>query len=208
MPDDQNPNDAEAQPDPYRRPDQPAAPPPAPSQARPPRRPTAWIVLTAALGAAVIGLAVWAVTLKNDRDDVEAQSSVQIASLQQRVADLEQQVAEQQAVGEGLAEEAQARLEAARQRIRRVKSELGATSQALADSLTQLEQLRTDATAALGQAAQSAQAQKARADLAEACLKAVADILERIYASDDPEGALDDAAAELEQLAAVCAPPD
>ena len=44
-------------------------------QRRPTRRPTGWIVLTGALLAAVIGLAIWAVVLQSDQEDVNAASA-------------------------------------------------------------------------------------------------------------------------------------
>ena len=49
-------------------------------------------------------------------------------------------------------------------------------------------------------------AQRARADLAEACLGAVATVLEDLYASDDLEAQLGEAADELKAIAAECAP--
>ena len=92
------------------------APPPAPRR----NRPTTWIVLTVALGAAVIGLAIWAVVLQSDQDDVNAASAAQIeeleqenAQLTQQVADLEQQLGYAQSDAEAAATEAQAQLDAA-----------------------------------------------------------------------------------------------
>ena len=190
------------------------APPPAPRR----NRPTTWIVLTVALGAAVIGLAIWAAVLQSDQDDVNAASAAQIeeleqenAQLTQQVADLEQQLADAQADAEAAATEAQAQLDAAQEQYESVAAELGSTNTALADSQAELERLADEADAALEEAEgatasaeQRAQAQQARAELAEACLAAVADVLQRIYAADDPAEALDEAADDLEQIAEDC----
>lgn len=93
--------------------------------------------------------------------------------------------------------------------------ELGAKSQDLADSRAELDRLAEEAAAALAEAESAAasaearaDAEAARADLAEACLAAVADVLQRLYASDDPTEAPDEAAEELEAIASDCAPSD
>ena len=62
-----------------------AAPPP-------PRRPTAWIVLTAGLGVAVLGLAIWAIVLQRDKDDAETAGAARIQELEQENADLREQI--------------------------------------------------------------------------------------------------------------------
>jgi chromosome segregation ATPase len=189
------------------------AQPPAPKQ-----RPTTWIVLTAALGAAVIGLAIWAAVLQSDQDDVNEANAARIeeleqenARLQQQIADLEQELADAQAGAEEAAAQAQADLEAAREQYESVAADLGATNAELAESQAELERLADEAEAALaeaegaaGSAQAEADAQRARADLAEACLAAVADVIQRIYAAADPAEALDEAAAELEEIADDC----
>ena len=50
------------------------------------RWPTGWIVLTGALLAAVIGLAIWAAVLQSDQDDANAASTARIEELEQEVA--------------------------------------------------------------------------------------------------------------------------
>jgi len=47
-------------------------------------------VLTGALLAAVIGLAIWAAVLQSDQEDVNAVSAAQVEDLEQRNAELEQ----------------------------------------------------------------------------------------------------------------------
>ena len=61
-----------------------------------------------------------------------------------------------------------------------------------------------DANGAATSAQERLKAERARADLAEACLAAVADVLRRLYASDDPTEGLAEAARELEPIAADC----
>ncbi|HSE82341.1 MAG TPA: hypothetical protein VLA87_11730 [Gaiellaceae bacterium] len=181
----------------------------------PARRPTGWIVLTGALLAAVIGLAIWAAVLQRDQDDVNAVSAARIDELEQEVAGFSRQLDEQAAAAESAAAEAQAELEAAHAELEQASAELGTTGQALAESQAELERLAEEADAALTEAEeatasaqQRAGAQRARAELAEACLATVADILERLYASGGTIEALEQAAAELEDAAEDCAAAD
>jgi chromosome segregation ATPase len=183
---------------------------------RPSKRwPTGWLVLTGALLAAVIGLAIWAALLQRDQDDVNAASAARIDELEQEVAGLNRQLEEQAAAAESGAADAQAELEAAHAELEQASAELGTTGQALAESQAELERLAGEADAALAEAEeatasaqQRARAQRARAELAEACLATVADILERLYASGGTAEALEEAAAELEDAAEDCAPAD
>lgn len=185
----------------------------------PPRgRPTGWIILTGALFAAVIGLAIWAAVLQSDKDEAGQASSARIDELEQGNADLEQQVADLQAQVEALqadadsaAAEAQSALDAAREQYDAVSEELGATNAALEETQAELAQLAADAEAALAEAEgaaataeEKAAAEAARADLAEACLGAVADVIQRVYEADDPIEALDRAADELADIADDC----
>ena len=155
----------------------------------------------------------------------------QLADSQAEVDDLEQQLADAQdaaataaddaaAAAEEAAAQAEADLAAAQAQYEEVSKKLGAAKGSHADSQAELDALAKTAASELADAeaaaassqtaAQKAQAQadaeKARADLAEACLTAVAEILGRVYESDDPVDALVDAADELEELAAECAP--
>ena len=177
------------------------------------RWPTGWILLTGALLAAVIGLAIWAAVLQRDQDDVNAASAARIDDLEEEVAGLSQQLEEQAAAAESAAAEAQAELEAAHAELEQASAELGTTGQALAESQAELERLAGEADAALTEAdevtasaQQRARAQRARAELAEACLATVADLFGRLYASGGTTEALEQAAAELEDVAEDCAP--
>ena len=172
-------------------------------------RPTGWIVLTGALLAAVIGLAIWAAVLQSDQDDANAASAARIEELEQEVADLQQRLGDEATA----AEDAQAELDLARSQLEDASAELGSKGRALEESQAELERLVVEADAALAEAEEATasarertQAQRARAELAEACLAAVADVLAELYASDGGSAALEEAAGRLEELAEDCAP--
>jgi chromosome segregation ATPase len=162
----------------------------------------------------------------------------EIAALEQQVADLEATVAAQQETAEGSAAEAEQVLRDAQSQVDAANEQLGTTAEALAATEAELEELRQTSDAAIADAeaaaeeaqaaAEAAQgaaaeaearaaeaeaeaaAEKARADLAEGCLKAVADLLGRIYDVEDPAdlpAALKQASEELAQIAPTCAPP-
>jgi chromosome segregation ATPase len=182
------------------------------------RRQTTWIVLTGGLLAAVIGLAIWVAVLQSNKDETTAASASRIdeleqanADLEQQVADLEQRLEDEQAAAEAAAAQAQSELEAAREQYESIAADLGAKGQDLDDSRAELERLGEEADAALAEAEEAAgsararaRAHRARADHAEACLAAVADVLERLFAADDPAEGLDQAADELEAIAEDC----
>ena len=98
--------------------------------------------------------------------------------------------------------------------VERLSQELGTKGREFSDIEAELEQLAQQAEsdlAAANDATASARdrvaAQRARADLAEACLGAVAEVLRGVYASDDPEEALAQADNEFRAIAADCGPP-
>jgi chromosome segregation ATPase len=187
---------------------------------------TTWIVLTCVLGAAVIGLGIWVVVLEtghesestasaariDELEQVEADLSKRVPELETLVQDLEAQLEEEKAAAGAASEEAQQQLDALRDEVESASNDLGAKGQELADLQADLERLSDEADAELAKAREStatardrAAAQRARADLAEACLAAVATVLEDLYASDDLEAQLGEAAEELKAIAAECA---
>ena len=172
-------------------------------------RPIGWIVLTGALLAAVIGLAVWAAVLQSDQDDANAASAARIEALEQEVADLQQRLGDEVTAAEGT----QAELDLARSQLEDASAELGSKGQALEEGQAELERLVAEADVALSEAEEATasarertRAQRARAELAEACLAAVADVLEELYASDGGPEAREEAAGRLEELAEDCPP--
>ena len=188
---------------------------------------TTWIVLTGVLGAAVIGLGIWVVILETGHESAntasaaridelvqaEAELSKRVPELETLVKDLEAQLEAEKTAAGTASEEAQKQLEAAREEVETASSELGAKGQELAELQAELERLSDEADADLAKARRAratardrANAESARADLAEACLGAVATVLQDLYASDNPEDQLEDAAQELKAIAAECAP--
>ena len=188
---------------------------------------TTWIVLTAVLGAAVIGLGIWVIVLETGHESESSAAAARIDALEQAEADLSKQVPELEALIKNLeaqleeekaaagaaSDEAQQQLEALRDEVEAASNDLGAKGQELADLQAELERLSDEAEAELAKATEQtatarnrAGAQRARADLAEACLGAVATVLEDLYASDDLEAQLGEAAEALKAIAAECGP--
>ena len=188
---------------------------------------TTWIVLTCVLGAAVIGLGIWVIVLESGHESTNSASAARIDELEQAEADLNQQVSqlatqvndleaqleEEKAAASAASEEAQKQLEALRDEVATASDHLGAKGQELSDLQTELERLSNEAAAELAKANERTAtardrvaAQRARADLAEACLAAVATVLEDLYASDNLEDQLGEAADELKAIAAECSP--
>ena len=188
---------------------------------------TTWIVLTCVLGAAVIGLGIWVIVLEtghesessasaariDELEQVEADLNQRVPELETLVKDLEAQLEDEKANAASASEEAQQQLEALRDEVEAASNDLGAKGQELSDLQAELERLSDEAAAELAQANERtatardrAAAQRARADLAETCLAAVATVLEDLYASDDLEAQLGEAAEELKAIAAECAP--
>ena len=187
---------------------------------------TTWIVLTCVLGAAVVGLGIWVVVLETGHESASTASAARIDELEQAEAELNERVPELEALVKDLearleaekaaagaaSEEAQKQLESVREEVETASNELGAKGQELADLQAELERLADEADAELAKARRGPQlpeiaptAQSARADLAEACLGAVATVLQDLYASDNLEDQLDEAAQELKAIAAECA---
>jgi predicted nucleic acid-binding Zn-ribbon protein len=188
---------------------------------------TTWIVLTCVLGAAVIGLGIWVVVLEtghesestasaariHELEQAEADLSKQVPELETVIKDLEAQLEEEKAAAGAASDEAQQQLEALRDEVQAASDGLGAKGQELSDLQAELERLSNEAEADLAKAREQTAtardrtaAQRARADLAEACLGAVATVLEDLYASDDLEAQLGETAEELKAIAAECAP--
>ena len=149
--------------------------------------------------------------LREENAALEEQS----AGFEQQAADLRQSLDDLQSEAEGGAAGAQEALDAARAQYEALADELGAKGQSLAQSRAELRRLRAESEAALAAAqdaastaAERAEAQQARAELAEACLAGVADVLRRFYASDDLADAIERTTEELEQVAADCEQPD
>jgi cytoskeletal protein RodZ len=188
---------------------------------------TTWIMLVAFLGAAVIGLGVWVVILERDHETesstatariaelegLQAELAEQVPKLEGVVNDLQDQLGAEKAAAADAAQETQTELDAAREEVDRLSEELGTKGRQFSEIEAELEQLAQQAEAELaeandatGSARDRATAQRARADLAEACLGAVAEVLRGVYTSENPEEALAQAKDEFRAIAADCGP--
>ena len=188
---------------------------------------TTWIVLVAFLGGAVIGLGVWVAILQRDQEDESTTAAARIAELEDLQAELTEQVPKLEGVVNDLQDRldaekaaaanadqgAQEELDAARAEVERLSEELGTKGREFSEIEAELEQLAQQAESDLAEANDATAsardrvaAQRARANLAEACLGAVAEVLRGVYASDDPEDALAQADNEFRAIAADCGP--
>jgi len=186
-----------------------------------------WIVLVAFLGAAVIGLGVWVVILQRghedgsataaaritELEDLQAELTDQLPKLEGVIVDLQDRLDAEKAAAANAGQAAEDELAAARAEVERLSEELGTKGREFSDIELELEQLAQQAKADLAAANDAttsardrAAAQRARADLAEACLGAVAEVLRSVYSSDDPEEALARADDEFRAIAADCGP--
>ena len=102
-------------------------------------------------------------------------------------------------------------MSAARERYELFEEKLGAKGDSLAESRAEVERRAQEADAALAEANETTArvrdrvaAQRARAELAEACLAGVADILRRFYAGEDLAASIERTTEELEEIATEC----
>jgi septal ring factor EnvC (AmiA/AmiB activator) len=158
------------------------------------RRPTAWIVMTAVLAAVAVGLGIWAFSAQSDADDAQAKLDAQ-----------------PQAASAGAATPEPVQVDSeTQQRYDELKTEIGVTG----DNLDQLdeqlgeaaanaekaEQARTDAADAIDRASAEVDAFKARAAVAQGCLRGALDAFDAAFSA----GGLEAAVAELETLSSGC----
>ena len=107
---------------------------------------TTWIVLTAVLGAAVIGLGIWVVILETGHEETKTASAARIDELEQTeaelnqrvpeleslVKDLEAQLEEEKAASGAASEEAQQQIESLRNEVEAASTDLGAKGEEVA----------------------------------------------------------------------------
>jgi chromosome segregation ATPase len=158
------------------------------------RRPTAWIVLSAVLGVVAVGLGIWAFSAQSDADDAQDQLAAQEQAAQASAATPEPA---------GVDAELQ-------QRYEDLKTDLGITGENLDQvdeqldeavaSAEQAEQARTNAADAVDRAQAEVEAFKARAEVAQACLRGTLDSFSAAFSS----GGLEAAVTELETRASGC----
>jgi hypothetical protein len=166
-------------------------------------RPTAWIVATAVLALAVIGLAIWAFTTKSDLDDANATIDKQKTQL---------------AAQQGEATQAERRLRAfgARERaaFRRVKrrfireqAQAGRLKQTIQKEASELETARNQRAAAQGQEAKDRAALKQaqqESQLSAACVQGAVNALDKFFNASSARTGARAAVAELESIQNQC----
>lgn len=164
-------------------------------QPPPASRPIVWIIATAVCGLAAIGFLIWALTANSNKNDAQDQ----VAALKLENANL-------RATGA-------ATLKAALARYTQAVAALRITARGLAQSESDLKNLRAEYQAAT-QAAKAAttnlqkqlDAANARAALLQKCLGTTVAIFRRPYTGLGVFTALDRAATNLDRLGVYCAP--
>ena len=165
---------------------------------RPPhtRRPWGWIVLAAVLGAAAIGLGVYALQVNSDLDDAEATIAEQ-----------------EQAAAGGTSDQA---LEAVAGAVGEVTSALGATQgdvaqierqiAAASESLQAAEDKVSAAAGDLERTEAERDAAQAKVDVVQACAQSVVSAFRGAFDAESLRAGIDAAAAELRALQPQCGP--
>jgi biopolymer transport protein ExbB/TolQ len=133
--------------------------------AQPPRHPERkWIIATVVLLLAVVGLGIYAVSLRSDIDDKDAQIAAQQRELEERQG-AAQQVQE---AASGLADDAQEAFSALGDELERIQSQAAATQAETQEAIESAEQAAADAQARAESAEDEVEQANARADEAEA----------------------------------------
>lgn len=161
------------------------------------RRPWGWIVLAALLGAAAIGLGVYALQVNSDLDDAEA-----------TIAEQEQVLAT-----EGTSDEA---LDAVAGAVGEITSALGATQGDVAQIEQQIAaaseslQAAEDKVAAAADELERTEAERdaaeAKVEVVQACAQSVVSAFRGAFEAESLRAGIDAAAAELRALQPQCAP--
>ncbi len=159
-------------------------------------RPWGWITVAGILGAAALGLGIWAIQLNSDLDDANT-----------TVATQEQQITEAQESGGDL-------VQSAKRAFDDLGNELGATRADLKSTQAELDDATESADQAAQQAAQAAdeteqlQAEldgaEAKAQGAAACTKSVVAALGGIFEGETLQAGVEAAAADVQALQPEC----
>ena len=193
-----------------------------------------WLWVSLVLGLVAIGLVVWALSLKSDRDDAQQQLTRTEQQLDQTKQDLQKEQAQPTATptpegdGKGGALVAAGGLAAAKSVYDDLSSELGATQEDLAATEKELEQANADATHAQKDAdaaeqkakdagnetdKANAEADKAKADQKAAeskatdvtdCAKAYFRALGTLFEGDDPKAQAEKVREQMKGITSQC----
>jgi hypothetical protein len=159
-------------------------------------RPWGWIAVAGILGAAALGLGIWAIQLNSDLDDAN-----------RTVATQEQQITEAQERGGDL-------VQSAKQAFDDLSNELGASQADLESTQAELDDATESADQAAQQAAQAADeteqlqseldGAEAKAQGAAACTRSVVAALGGIFEGETLQAGVEAAAADVRALQPEC----
>lgn len=174
-------------------------PPPGGAPAAPKKKPVAWIVATAVLAVAVIGLAVWGFSTKSDLDSANTKLANQEAAI----------------AAAGKVEQTQAKIERqqvlAYSRIRRkLKGAKRTARQQRADIATQKSQVVTaqqqldSAKSRDARLAAQANLAKQQLDVAQACMSGTISAIDSVFAAPNAKAGVNRLNHDLAALSADC----
>jgi chromosome segregation ATPase len=141
-------------------------PVPEEPQERPARK---WIVATAVLLVALVGVGAWALSLRSDVDDKDAQ----IAAQEQELAEQQGVASQVEEAAAGLAEDAQQAFSDLGDELDQAQADAAATQEETQAAIADAEQAATDAQARADSAEDEVAEADARADEATAQAEAV-----------------------------------
>ena len=179
-------------------------PPQGPDERHPARK---WIIATVVLLVAVVGVGAYALSLRSDIDDKDAQ----IASQQQQL-DQQQGVADDvQDAAASLAEDAQQALGALGEQLDQLQSEAAATQEETQQAIEDAEQAAEEANARAESAQDDVEEANARADEAEAqaqaagaCARGYLSAIGSAFDAGSVEDGVSQAMSEIEALNSSC----
>jgi chromosome segregation ATPase len=166
-----------------------------------------WIIATAVLVVAVIGLGVYAVSLRSDVDDKDAQ----IASQQQQLEEQQGVADDVQDAAAGLAEDAQQALGELGDRIDEIESQAAASQEETQAAIESAEQAAAEAEARAEGAQDDVEEANARADeavaqadAAAACARGYLSAIAGAFDASSVSEGVSQAVGDIEALNASC----
>ena len=184
-------------------------PPQGPDEQVEPRHPARkWIIATVVLLVAVVGIGAYALSLRSDVDDKDAQ----IASQQQQLEQQQGVADDVQDAAAGLAEDAQQALGQLGEQIDQLQSEAEATQEETQQAIEDAEQAAEEANARAESAQDDVEEANARADEAEAnaeaagaCARGYLSAIGSAFKAGSVEEGVSQAMSEIEALNSSCA---
>jgi chromosome segregation ATPase len=166
-----------------------------------------WIIATVVLLVAVVGVGAWALSLRSDVDDKDAQ----IASQQQQLEE-QQGVADQvEEAASGLAEDAQQVFSELGDQLDQAQSDAAATQEETQQAIEDAEQAAEDAAAKADSAEDEVAEANARADEATAeaeavgaCARGYLSAIGSVFDAASISEGVDQAKADIEALNSSC----